>query len=374
MQGPMRRLRVAVHALDRTGPPVLAMSFVRWMRRAHPDVQLEVVSLRGGPLIDDVVRHADAVTVLEPHEAWDLLRPDPERTARARQRIDARPRPDATLLVSVAAGQLLPIMSETGTLVTWVVEQGEDLHWIDEPTGLRERTEAWLAGSSSSHAEVSERLGLPVRLVPEFVDDRAPVDEVVRRRCRAALGVGDSELLVVGAGIATRRKAPDLFMQVCGVHGRRHGPGAQFLWIGGERDALHWPVRDDARRVGLHGFATMESVPDLHHWLAAADVFLHTARLDAFPLVCLHSAVAGTPVVAFKGAGGTTEMFGDSFLGADYPDLTTLSDVVHSLGTPAERERVARAQGERVRSTYVTDVCAPALHETLMSHREVRST
>lgn len=367
----MRRFRIAVHALDRTGPPMLAMSFVRWMRREHPDVELEVVSLRGGPLIDEVVRDADAVTLLEPHEPWDLGRHDDPRAVRARRRLDQLPRPDATLLVSVAAGQLLPVMSHTGTLAAWVVEQGQDLHWIDEPTGLRERTDVWLAGSSSSHAEASRRLGAPVRLVPEFVDDRAAAAEVVVARCRAALDVGDDQLLVVGAGIATRRKAPDLFMQVCAAHQRRHGANALFLWIGGEHDDLHWPVREEARRLGLDGFATMESVPDLHHWLAAADVFLHTARLDAFPLVCLHSAVAGTPVAGFRGTGGTTEMFGDTFLGADYPDVEGLADVVDSLRAPQLRERRAGEQAHRVRSTFVTDVCAAALYESVTSRVEV---
>jgi glycosyltransferase involved in cell wall biosynthesis len=340
-----------------------------------------VVSLRGGPLIDEVVRDADAVTLLEPHEPWDLGRLEDPRAARARHRLGQLPSPDATLLVSVAAGatllvsvaagQMLPVMSNTGTLAAWVVEQGQDLHWIDEPTGLRERIDVWMAGSSSSHAEASRRLGLPIRLVPEFVDDRAPAEDVVVTRCRSALGVGADQMLVVGAGIATRRKAPDLFMQVCSAHQRRHGDGARFLWIGGEQDDLHWPVREEARRLGLTGFVTMESVPDLHHWLAAADVFLHTARLDAFPLVCLHSAVAGTPVVGFRGTGGTTEMFGDSFVGAGYPDVEGLADVIETLGVAAVRDQVAHEQGRRVRSNYVTDVCAAALFDAVASRTEV---
>lgn len=369
----MERLRIALHALDRTGPPVLALAFARWVRRAHPEVDLQVVALRGGPLIDEVVQLAHGLAVLEPHEAWDVERLDPERAERARQRIDALPTPDATLLVSVAAGQLLPVMADTGTLVTWVVEQGEDLDWIDRPTGLRERTRVWMAGSRSSQAEATCRLGVPVRLTPEFVDDREPVSDAVKGRCRAALGVGDGELLVVGAGIATRRKAPDLFVQAAAAYRRRHGRGARFLWIGGERDALHWPVRDDARQLGLDTFTVMESVPDLHHWLAAADVFLHPARLDAFPLVCLHSAVAGTPVVSFRGTGGTAEMFGETFVGADYPDLVHLADLVASMAEPSTRDEVAAAQSARVRATYVTDVCAPLLYERLADPEGVRA-
>ena len=83
------------------------------------------------------------------------------------------------------------------------------------------------------------------------------------------------------------------------------------------------------------------------------------------------SAVAGTPVVAFRGAGGTTEMFAETFVGVDYPDLGGMADLVHSLADPSMHDRAAREQASRVRSTYVTDMCAPALFDSLVSHQEV---
>ncbi len=45
--------RVMVHALDRTGPPMLALAFVRWLRRTHPGDDVELVAFRGGEMVSE---------------------------------------------------------------------------------------------------------------------------------------------------------------------------------------------------------------------------------------------------------------------------------------------------------------------------------
>ena len=76
--GPMT-IRVLLHALDRTGPPMLARSFARWLRTQHPDHEIEVVAFRGGPLIGDFAELGPVHVLLDPHEAWDHGRPRPDR-------------------------------------------------------------------------------------------------------------------------------------------------------------------------------------------------------------------------------------------------------------------------------------------------------
>ena len=364
----MARWRIVVHALDRTGPPVLARTFVRWMRRHHPDDIVDVVAVRGGNLVDDMVREVPTRVLLRPSEAWDVVDLDPVRVGELTARLSGDPRPDATLLVSVSAAQALPLMEDPGAVVTWSVEQGEDLHWIDQPLGLSERTTRWLAGSDATRRELTQLLpDVDIGLAPEFVEDSAAVDPELVQRCRTALGAAPDELLVLGAGIATPRKAPDLFLEVALAHRRSARGMARFVWIGGEHDVLHWPVRDEAQRLHLDHFHTMESVGDLTPWLAAADVFLHTARLDAFPLVCLHASLAGTPVVCFSGTGGTEEMFADDLLGAPYPDVAGLARAVADLGDLQRRADTVRRQSARIRAEHTADAAAPALLRELVA-------
>ncbi len=358
----MPHWRVVVHALDRTGPPVLARSFLRWALRNRPDTTFDVVAFRGGDLVDSYVRLAPTRVLLDPSEPWDAARPSRGRIESLRGRLRDMAPADGTLLVSVAAAQVLPLLPP-GPVATWVVEQGGDLHWLERPVELSTRTTRWLAGSAGTAAALRDRLpGSPeVVVCEEFIERPAATAVHVVANCRLALGAGPDDVLVVGAGIATPRKGVDLFLEAALLASRRGLDGLRFAWIGGERDDLFWKVREESERLGLTNLRWFGSVPDVEPWLAAADVFLHTARLDAFPLVCLHAAAAGTPVVAFRGAGGVEEMFGEAFLGAPYPDLDALLDQVEHLATPDRRTGCGDAQGLRVRSRFVDDVAAPSL-------------
>lgn len=356
------RIRILVHALDRTGPPVLALAFARWASAAGEDV--DVVSFRGGPMVDDVIEVCPVRVLLDPHEAWDHSAVAPERGAVAAARASGLPDADVLLAVSVAAGQVLPYLScATAPLVTWVVEQGADLCWLDDPAGIVAATSLWLAGSDGTRRELLDRPGWTrqVDTAGEFVETAHPSPDVVRR-CRDVLAHAD-DLLVLGVGIATHRKAPDLFIEAALRH-RRSGGAGRFVWIGGESDAEFPSLIAEARRLG-DPVRFFGNVPDVVPWLAAADVMLHTARLDAFPLVALHSASVATPVIGFTGAGGLAEMFGDSTCGAPYPDLAALVGLLDQLVDPAERARLGQAQQLRVAERFNADAGAPAVMDAL---------
>lgn len=367
----MTRLRIAVHALDRTGPPMLALAFVRWL--AGAGVPAEVVAFRGGELLDDFVRLAPTVVLLDPSQPWDHAAPDPRLVATVRRRATALEPADATLLVSVSAAQALPYLPPGdppgAPVVAWVVERGEDLHWLDGPLAPHRWVTRWLAGAEGIRTELRAHLHGPaadaeIRVVGEFVADASPPAAELVQHCRRALGVAADEMLVVGGGIATVRKAPDLFVEVALAHARAHGPAARFVWFGGESDVLFEPVSRQIRDLGLANVRMMGSVVDVTPWLAAADVFLHPARLDAFPLICLHAALAGTPVVGFSGAGGLVEMFGDAFAGAPYPDVAGLAAALGALEDPHERSALGRRQAEAA-APHVASRAAPVLYERL---------
>ena len=354
------RIRLLLHALDRTGPPMLARSLARWLQAEHPDHTLEIVAFRGGPLIGDFIEFGPVHVLLEPHEPWDHRGPRPDRATRVRERASSVGDADVMLAVSVAAGQVLPYLPQPDPpLVTWSVEQGEDLHWIDQPIGLEERSVRWLAGSSGTLSELRDRLpGVDIHLAPEFVPSHPTTDRAVIAHCRRSLGTRPDGLLVVGAGIATRRKAPDLFIEAA-LHAHRTGRlQDRFVWIGGENDALHPKLLAEVDRLRLDNIRFLGNVEDVVPWLAAADILLHPARLDSFPLVCLHAALAGTPVVGFVGVGGLEEMLGDALVAVPYPHLPGLLEGIDSFREPSVRSAVAERQRSRVRAGHISEVAA----------------
>lgn len=364
---PPGTVRLLLHALDRTGPPVLGLGFARWLLRHHADVRVETVAFRGGPMVDDFTELGPVVVLLDPSEPWDhgVERPDAgdRLVQRARRLSDA----DLMLSVSVAGTQSLPYLPEPlPPLFTWVVERGEDLHWIGSPVHDAVLSSRWLAGSLGSATDLAAAVtGDPeIRIVPEFVEPHdLPAPHVIANR-RLALGAAHNQLLVVGAGIATERKAPDLFIEVAARSAQRDD--LSFVWIGGEHDERFHQYVTEARRLGHVGPRFMGNVTDISGWLAAADVFCHTARLDAFPLVCLHAALAGTPVIGFAGVAGLEEMFGAAALTVPYPDVAGLGELLEELADPCRRDEVAAAQCAAATERHVSDVAGPALLAELL--------
>lgn len=358
--------RIVLHALDRTGPPMLALSFLRWISEQRPADRVAVVAFRGGELVDRFVAFGPTIVLLDPGEPWDVHGVVAERAVALQHRAALAGPADVTLLVSVAGAQALRYLpSDGGPVVTWVVEQGADLHWIDDPTGVVAATTRWIAGSAGTADALADRLpaGTPITVCREFVDE--PVVSADLVHFRSSLGVEPDGRLVVGAGIGTARKGVDLFVEVA-LAARRRGSTARFAWLGGEHDALYWRARDESRRVGLDDLRWVGTVGDVAPWIAAADVFLHTARLDAFPLVCLTAALVGTPTVAFAGAGGLEEMFGPAFVGARYPDVTALAALVDEVGEQPAAARFAAGQRDAVATRFVTGAAAPALLDAVL--------
>ena len=126
------------------------------------------------------------------------------------------------------------------------------------------------------------------------------------------------------------------------------------------------------RQLGLDEVQFMGTVPSLDPWLAAADVFAHTARLDAFPLVCLHAAGVGTPTVGFSGTGGTEEMFGNTFRGSPFPDVEALATTLLTLCDRDKRLTLGRAQRDRVHQRFTSETAAGQLFEAIRQHARRR--
>lgn len=354
-----QRVRVIVHALDRTGPPMLARSAVVGLVDAGYEV--DVVSVSAGQMITEMAAVAPVRVLLDPRDS-PVGVADGSLRERGIARAAGLPDPDLVLLVSVAG--LLGLdalqLDRDVPLAAWVVEQGEDLRWLDDRPDWRERVDHWWAGTGGTAAELKARWGIDALVVPEFIAD--PEHHSDRHRLREAAGVGPGEVMVLGAGIATLRKGADLFVEIAAAARRRGRGDLRFVWLGGVDDALFEDIAGDLRQPGRPDVRYVGIVPDVRPWIAAADVFVHPARLDAYPLVCLEAAGTRVPAIGFRGLSAQEEMFGDAALTVRFPDVEAMAERVAALvDDPQERERVAAAQHEAVVRSSIASVAVPRL-------------
>jgi glycosyltransferase involved in cell wall biosynthesis len=120
---------------------------------------------------------------------------------------------------------------------------------------------------------------------------------VVRGVRRAAPGPpGDhpprQELRLVANGRISPQKGPDFFARAVRLS-RARGLPLRWIWVGGGRPDDEQALRDAGALVT--GWLPRESALQ---WLATADVYVHTAAWEAFPVSVLEAAALDLPILA----------------------------------------------------------------------------
>ena len=115
--------------------------------------------------------------------------------------------------------------------------------------------------------------------------------------------IGSRGSVVVMVGRICAQKDPEFFARVAQTLRASH-PRTIFRWVGDGDPQM----RDELLSEGIEVSGWLDDDAALAREIAAADVYLHTARYEGFPLSVLDAARLGTPVVgrdiaAFEGSG-----------------------------------------------------------------------
>lgn len=359
------------HAADRTGPPLALLRLLRWARD-HSPLRFEVALLAGGELVDEFAALAPTTVVGEPVATH---RPDlGHRVSTALGNL--RLSPMARVLTR---GRVLYVNTAWSARVLRYLPPGRTkvlthVHELELGLGptlprrdierLLGRTDHFLVGTPAVTRNLVERHGVdPTRVSehPYFVD----LDDEPPPPPRRPDGVPDDALLVGACGIATWRKAPDLFVQLADRVVERFDGPVHFEWVGGPVGGpAELGVPADIQRLGLDGvvhFVGQQSDPGA--WFGGLDLLALTSREDAFPLVCLEAAALAVPVVTFEN-GGIPDFVRASSGGAVAPlgDVAALAEATAGLlADPARRREAGSRAAERVRTHHHPSVGAGSL-------------
>lgn len=362
------RLLVASHDASRTGAPLALLTFLSWIARERPEVDVEIVLWRGGALVPAYEAVA-AVTVLHPPPGRRSLPETVEvgldevgahgvsraiTTARVRARLRSVEEPDLVFLNGAGSGILLPHLRTTAPVLAHLHELARGLD-LCLPGDLRrrffDRADRFVAVSQRVADNLVENEGLAperVTVIHVCLPERGVVP------LPAPVPPGPPLVASIGAG--SWRKGVDLFLLVAAGVRRRVGDQVRFAWVGPLDDEAS--VLADRRGLGLDGILLLPGeVEDPANWYAAMAVFCLTAREDPFPLVAIEAGAAGVPVVTFD-SGGVTELLADGRGSVvAYGDVEAMADRVAAIltagdGGAAERlaERVAEHHTPEVMS------------------------
>ncbi|MDN2565998.1 glycosyltransferase [Aquibium sp. A9E412] len=344
------------HDAELGGAQQVMRTFGRWLRdRTGYDVRFVV--MRGGAFLDRFAALAPTLdlSTLPPGEAAAGLA--------AFAGDDVR----CVLLNSVAsAGFLRHWGEDAAPVVAYLHEMGETLerhaHRLER---VKARAATILCGSDAVADALAGRFAVPRAMlarVHDFLDEAPSQETPDRAAARRALGLPPEALLVVGCGVAHWRKAPEVFVEVAARVLAGATQDVHFVWIGDGPDRQACEARAQtlgiADRLRFVGYR-----PDIDGHLRASDLFLLTSAEDPFPLVALHAARAGLPIVCFAEAGGMPELVGRG-CGSVVPfgDVAAMAAAVRGyLGDARRRQREGACGRALVEADHTVRTAGPQL-------------
>lgn len=250
------------------------------------------------------------------------------------------------------------------------------LHLIEDGVGPGGRARRWLGHQARRHradrvVAVSDAVRSWYRATFDVEDDRvvtvrngvAPGESATpqrRRATRAALGLGDTDVVAVMVGVMRPGKGHAELLEAARLLGGDGGVRFVLLGDGPLRPALEQRARQLALDVVFAGFR-----PDVRQVLAGADLVVHPTLFDALPTALIEALAAGLPVVA-SDVGGVPEIV-DGTCGVLVPagDPRSLADAVRALATDeAARARAGQAARRRFDAEFTAEGWARRLRET----------
>jgi glycosyltransferase involved in cell wall biosynthesis len=356
-------VRFLCHGAERSGPPIYLLRLLNWWATHDPGFAVEVILARPGVLVPQYRAVAPTAVVR-------LDRRSPERLAEralsavgggglghavvdgAIRRRSKRGVPAVTVVngATAATARMLGALDPGGTILVIAHELSTGwFHNIDAAGRNRLLTaDRFLAVSRGVKEFLVDQLGVD----PVVVAVAPPAVEVGRVAPGDAGRVETGQLTVGGGGFTDWRKAPELWLRVA-YEVRRLVPKlpVRFVWFGGDApgsDAF-WPLAHEMRHLGLNGAVEfLGPVDEPQRVLDGLDLFVSTAREDAYPLVCAEAAASAVPVVAFND-GGAAELINDGGCGevAEYPDVVGMAQRVASLLADRPRRVELGANGRK---------------------------
>lgn len=124
------------------------------------------------------------------------------------------------------------------------------------------------------------------------------------------LPYSDDIKIVLGAGVAHKRKGTDLFFRVTErLHEMGDGDNIHFLWVGARDDFYeHWKRKILPTLPYKKNIHFLDFENDPAYIFAGADLFLLSSREDPYPSVAIISIANNTPILMFKNTGGIEEI------------------------------------------------------------------
>lgn len=328
------------HGANRTGAPLMLLSFLRALREQAPSVSFDVLLLQDGELHQDFAALAE-VFVLKKRKNLYLRVRRKLSFDHAPYKHDFRFVKDrnydliyANSVGSLSVGAEIKRINQA-PLLLHAHESHLSISNYEIPKQDIEQCDYFIAASSTVKSALvndwkidHDRVTLVYPFSPYEIANEATQNSV-----HGKFNIGLS-------GYACWMKGVDLLPMVASAFSMAHPEvDCVFTWVGDITSKIQREIEYDAQRLGVKDkirFTGQLSDPIQEY--KSFDVFLLLSREDSFPMTCLENALLKKPIICMKNASGITDMLTeDSSVIVPYLSIEGISDAIYKLYSEPQR-------------------------------------
>ncbi|REG98264.1 glycosyltransferase family 4 protein [Flavobacterium aquicola] len=335
----MKKILFISHDASRTGAPIVLFHFLKWLKINQPEIQADLLVLKGGNLENDFKEVAS--------NYFDYEIKTTQKRLNRKERI----------LLKLG---WLKKSNLKDNLFLELSQNNYDVVYANTIASIKLAFELVSKNNSAKFIAHLHELNAVIKLIlPDFknyvdrVDQFITPAKMVKANLVSNWGVPENKTAVVyefalmyeiekqnkkgeefiigASGTVHWRKGHDVFIQVARYMYQHHpAHNFKFIWVGQISKLEQVVIEEDLIKLGLKDKVIfVGEVENPENYYKDFDVFLMTSREDPFPLVCIEVGMMGKPIISFDKAVGTNEILeqGGGFI-VPYLDIETMGNKV----------------------------------------------
>lgn len=335
----MKKILFISHDASRTGAPMVLLHFLKWLQLYQPEIQADLLVLRGGNLESDFKKAACNYFNYEIKTKLRSL----NRKERILSKLGWFKKPNLkdNLLLELSQNNYDVVYANTiasAKLAYDVVSKIKSAKFILHLHELNAIIRLLLPDFNNYVAAIDQFIA-PAKIVKDNLINNWGLSENKIEVVYECAEIKESskqnkigkEFIIGASGTVHWRKGQDIFVQVARYLCQHHPENNfKFVWVGTISVTEQIIIEEDLIKLGLKDKVFfIGEVQNPEDYYKDFDVFLMTSREDPFPLVCIEVGMIGKPIISFEKAVGTNEILeqGGGFI-VPYLDVDAMATKV----------------------------------------------
>lgn len=367
------------HQASYTGAPINLLTFLKWMAK-NTNHKIRTIIIKDGELSREF-KQCGKTSVLEKKRKGKIemmmLGLD-ELFPRIRQHINGikikiltiNYSPDIVYVNTIGSLRALPYIENLKK--AFVICHIHEMQYAfssymskSEFDSFKGSIDKYIVPSRTTGNELAEYFLIDrncIEVIPEHININIP--PLPFKKVLDELKIQENTFIVMGAGLISWRKAPEIFIMVAREVARLSNQKVKFIWLGELYPPYYKCLIHDVEKLELSGIVEFVGpVKNITDYYRVADVFLLTSREDPYPLVCLEAASQGVPVICFDKSGGMQEFVkDDAGCVVPYLDIKAAAEkIIELINDPELKTKLGNKAQQRVREESDINVTGPKI-------------